>query len=268
MVDSIGHMSNWRTLLAVAVVSVQPVLVYAQSTNAATTSQPNLSDTAVVPQWLAFPIPPALYEKWRKYGQWDYKQQGFQYRDFTQFNFGATGGSAGLDEKSLSALAESAKPTPEDVKSIDYPELQGNFLRDAEGLDRLRAMAEQDAHLIRIAVDFTWLDTDSKWPRDNVGFSEARWSEYRSAFKKLSLSEGIVRTEDFPGAIFFITRVKGLCTGGSSAGYVYSTASLTPTAKSPQDDLDAEARQNPSRHYAYVFKPLKANWYSFYQIDW
>jgi len=267
-VDGIGYMSNWRTFIAVAVVSMQPLLAYAQSTKTATTSQPASADTAVVPEWLAFPIPPALYEKWRKYGQWDYKQQGFQYRDSTQFNFGATGGAAGLDEKSLIALAQSAKPTRDDVRSLDYPELQGNFLRDAEGLDGLRKMAEQDAHVIRIAVDFTLLDADSKWPRENVGFSEARWSEYRSAFKKLSLSEGMVRTEDFPGAIFFITRVKGLCTGGSSAGYVYSTVPLTPTAKSPQDDLDVEARKNPSRHYAYVFKPLKANWYAFYQIDW
>ena len=261
-------MSNWRTFVAVAVVSVRLVQAYAQSTNTATASQPTSADAAVVPQWLAFPIPPALYEKWRKYGQWDYKQQGFQYRDYTQFNFGATGGAAGLDEKSLTALAQSAKPTRDDVRTLDYPQLQGNFLRDAEELDRLRTMAEQDVHLIRIAADFTWLDTDTRWPRDNVGFSEARWGEYRSAFKKLSLSEGIVRTEDFPGAIFFVTRVKGLCTGGSSAGYVYSTAPLTPTAKSPQDGLDTEARKSPSRHYAYVFKSLKANRYAFYQIDW
>jgi hypothetical protein len=266
-------MTNWRTLLAIIVVSVPPLLANPQSTNTAdaaspTTSQTNSVDTTVVPQWLPFSIPPTLYEKWRKYGWWDYKQQGFRYRDFTQFNFGATGGTAGLEEKSLNALVQSAKPTREDVKSLDYPELQNNFTRDAEGLDRLRTMAEQDAHLVRIAADFTLLDTSSKWPRENIGFSEARWSEYRSAFKKLSLSEGIVRTEDFPGAIFFITRVKGLCTGGSSAGYVYSSVPLTPTAKSPQDDLDAEARKNPSRHYAYVFKPLKTNWYAFYEIDW
>jgi len=261
-------MSNARALLAVAVVSMLPMMASAQSANTATSSQSISANAAVVPQWLAFPIPPALYEKWRKYGQWDYKQQGFQYRDFTQFNFGATGSAAGLDEKSLAALAKSSKPTRDDVRSVDYPELQGDFSRDAEGLERLRTMAVQDAHLIRIAADFTWLDSDTKWPRENVGFSEARWSEYRSAFKKLSLLEGIVRTEDFPDAIFFITRVKGLCTGGSSAGYVFSTAPLTPTARSPQDDLDGEARKNPSRHYSYVFKPLKANWYAFYQIDW
>jgi hypothetical protein len=259
---------GFRGVLAVVVVSMLPMLECAQSADTATSIKPISAGAAVVPQWLAFPISPALYEKWRKYGQWDYKQQGFQYRDFTLFNFGATGRAAKLDEKSLAALAQSSEPTRDDVSELDDPELQGNFLRDAEELERLRTMVVQDAHLIRIAADFTWLDTDTKWPRENVGFSEARWNEYRLEFKKLSLSEGIVRTEDFPDAIFFITRVKGLCTGGTSAGYVYSTAPLTPIARSPQDDLDAEAHKNPSRHYAYMFKPLKPNWYAFYQIDW
>ena len=254
-------------VLAVALASMLSILAHAQSADTSTSRQPISAGVAAIPQWLPIPIPPALYEKWRKYGQWDYKQQGSQYRDFTLFNFGATGGAAGLDEKSLAALAQSSEPTRDDIRGLNYTELQANFLRDAGGLEGLRTMAVQDAHLIRVATDFTWLDTDTKWPRENVGISEVRWDEYRSAFKKLSLSEGIVRTEDFPGAIFFITRVKGLCTGGSSAGYVFSTTPLTPTARSPQDDLDA-ARKNPSKHYAYVFKLLKPNWYAFYEIDW
>jgi hypothetical protein len=261
-------MSYTRSLLAIVVVFMLPMLAHAQSADTATSNQFISADAANVPQWLAFPIPSALYEKWRKYGQWDYKQQGFQYRDFTLFNFGATGRAAGLDEKSLAALAGSSEPTRDDARSLDSPELRVNFLQDSEGLEKLRAMAMQDAHVIRIAADFTWVDTDTKWPRDDVGFSEARWSEYRSAFKELHLLEGIVRTEDFPGAIFFITRAKGLCTGGSSAGYVFSAVQLTPITRSPRDDLDNEARKKQSKHYAYVFEPLRANWYAFYEIDW
>ena len=261
-------MGPLRTLHAFAIFSTLPLLAWTQSPSVATSSQSNSSDTSIVPRWLSFPIPPALYEKWRKYGQWDYKQQGFQYRDFTLFNFGATGSAAGLDEKSLLALSRSSEPTNEDVRSLDNPELQGNFSREAEELENLRAMAAQDVHLMRIASDFTLLDTEATWPRENIGFSEARWDEYRSAFKQLSLLEGIVRTEDFPGSIFFITRAKGLCTGGSSAGYVFSTTPLTPTSNSPQNDLDSEARRDPNKHYAYVFRPLKANWYAFYEIDW
>jgi len=165
-------------------------------------------------------------------------------------------------------LAQASKPTPEDVKSLDYPELQAGFIRAARSLDSLRKMAEEDAHAIRIAPDFTWLDSNTRWPRDDIGFSQARWREYRSLFEALSLPEGIVRTEDFPGAIFFIARVRGLCIGGSSAGYVYSTRPLTPTVAAPIEALDAEARATPSRHYAYVFKTLHAGWYAFYEVDW
>lgn len=266
-------MTNWRTVLAVIVASSQLLLSTTQSTNPSdatspATRQTDSVDAVLVPKWLPFPIPPTLYEKWKKYGEWDYKQQGFKYRDATQFNFGATGAAAGFDQKSLIAVAQAAKPTREDVKTLDDPQLVGNFRKDIEGLERLRIMAEQDFHVIRIAADFTWLDTNAKWPREDIGFSEARWNEYRSAFKNLSLPEGIVRNEDFPGAIFFIARAKGLCTGGSSAGYVYSPSPLTPTVKSPREALDDEARKNPGKHYAYVFTSLKTNWYAFYQIDW
>jgi len=225
-------------------------------------------DGITVPTWVPVPIPSALYQKWRKYGQWDYKQRAFKYRDFTQLNFGATGSAAGFDQKSLIALAQASKPTPEDVKSLDEPKLEARFTRDADVLDRLRRMAEQDLHLSRIAPDFTWLDTSTKWPRDHIGLSQERWNEYRSLFGRLSLPEGIVRTEDFPGAIFFVARVRGLCTSGSSAGYVYSAKPLTPTVESPVESLNAEARASPSQHYAYVFKALKAGWYAFYEVDW
>ncbi len=262
-----------RKLITAALV-LAPLLVTAQPQStrspatASTTGGPNSSERSAAPAWLPIPIPPSLYEKWRKYGPWDYKQQGFQYRDFTQFNFGATGNAAGYDQKSLLALAQASKPTPDDVDGLDDPELQIQFTREAEAFDKVRSMAEQDVHVIRIAPDYTLLDTDSKWPRENLGFSEARWNEYRSLFKTLSFSEGIVRTEDFPGAIFFVARVKGLCTGGSSAGYVYSVKPLTPTTKTPKEALDSEARKNPGKHHAYVFKPLTTNWYTFYEIDW
>lgn len=213
-------------------------------------------------------MPAALHEKWKKYGQWDYKQRGFQYRDFTLFNFGATGGAAGIDKESLLALSRAFKPNVEDLNSLDDPGIEGNFARNADAFDKLNKMAQRDAHVIRIAADYTWLDSSNKWPREDVGFSEARWNEYRLFFKTLSLPEGVVRTDDFPGAVFFISRAQGLCTGGSSAGYVYSTTALTPVTKSPKEALDAEASKSPNKHYAYVFKPLKENWYAFYQVDW
>jgi hypothetical protein len=213
-------------------------------------------------------IPPFLYENWKKYGQWDYKQRGFQYRGITQFNFDAVGSQFKIDRGSLMALVREFRPGPDDINTLDKPELETNFARNVGLFDKLRKMGEQDARVIRIAPNYTWLDGNEDWPRDDIGFSEARWDEYRSLFKELSLPEGVVRTEDFPGAIFFVAYVEGLCTGGSSAGYVYSAKALVPTTESPKEALEAEMRESADRHYAYVFKSLKENWYSFYEVDW
>lgn len=61
---------------------------------------------------------------------------------------------------------------------------------------------------------------------------------------------------------------KGLCTGGASAGYVYSTKEMSPVTNSAAATIDAEARKNPGRYYAYAFKKVKTNWYVFYEMDW
>jgi len=129
-------------------------------------------------------------------------------------------------------------------------------------------MAEEDSQLIRIAADFTYLSNNSGWPRTDIGITETRWDAYRSLFRQVPLQEGIVRTKDFPGAIFFVAVSRGLCTGGSSAGYVYSTEKVSPTSNSPLETLDTEAREKPDRKYAYAFKQLSRNWYVFYEIDW
>jgi hypothetical protein len=176
-------MSNWRITVALVFCLLQASFVVSQSASPSE-KQP-------------VPVSPALYAKWRKYGQWDYKQQGFKYRDAILFNFGATGSAAGLDRKTLLAIAQASKPSREDVKSLDDAGLEANFILRTDLLDKLRKMAEEDAHLIRIARDFTWLDTSSKWPRENIGFSDARWNEYRSLFKTLSLDpEGGFRRGD------------------------------------------------------------------------
>ncbi len=99
--------------------------------------------------------------------------------------------------------------------------------------------------------------------------TELRWGEYRALFERASAPQGVVRTRDFHDAIFFIVRAKGLCTGGSSAGYVYSKVKLSPLVQAPAEALDEEARRNPARHYAYVFeKTREPDWYTFYEVDW
>ncbi len=51
--------------------------------------------------------------------------------------------------------------------------------------------------------------------------------------KELSLSEGIVRSEDFPNAIFFVLRARGLCTGGSSSGIFTQQHASHPLSNRP-----------------------------------
>jgi hypothetical protein len=260
-----------RISVVVVAVCVCSVLAFCQDRDKTTTDagkSVSQSHLLSVPEWLPVRIPVELYGKWRKYGPWDYKQQGFKYRDYTLFNFGATASATGLDQQSVLMLAKASKPTPEDVEDLVHGELQAGFVRDFEALDKLRAMFTDDSRLIRVAPDFTWLEGNNKWPRDDIGVSSGRWDEYRDKFKRLSLTEGIVRSEDYPGTIFFIVRAKGLCTGGSSNGYAYSLTKLSPTTESPQEELDLQARGNPKRHYAYAFSLLKANWYAFYEIDW
>jgi hypothetical protein len=236
-----------------------------------TSSVSQNSSTAVshtTPAWLPFALPPELYERWRKYGPWDYKQQGFKYRDYTRFGFGATGSAAGFDVDALTALTQAARPNPADLHNLAEAHLEKRFDKNEGVLEKLRVMAEEDPQLIRIAADFTYLASNDSWPRKDIGVTNSRWDAYQSLFQKVPLQEGIVRTEDFPGAIFFVAVSRGLCTGGSSAGYVYSTKKLSPTSNSPVKALDGEAREKPDRNYAYAFKELKRNWYVFYELDW
>jgi hypothetical protein len=225
-------------------------------------------DKSAVRTRLLSTVPASLQQKWRKYGQWDYKQSGFEYRDFTQFNFGATGSAAKFDKDYLLALAQAFKPNESDIHGLIDPQLQPTFRQNGDKVEKLLKMANEDSQLTRVAPDFTWLINDNKWPREDIGISSARWDEYRTLFKSLELEEGVVRTKDFPGAVFLIARANGLCTGGSSAGYVYSTSSFAPISTSPSQALAAEARGSPGKHYAYVFVPLKSDWYIFYEVDW
>lgn len=223
-----------------------------------------------VPAWLPYKMPPALYQKWRKFGPWDYKQLSSQYYDVTQFNFGATGSAAGLNQDQIMALVNVAQPTKSDIEHIDNPPAREGFQNHAEVLERIRKMAAEDSTFLRIGYDFVTPGESSK--QNQTELAPERWNDYRAAFKEAELSEGVLRTDDFPGVLFFLARAKGLCTGGTSAGYAYSEKPLAPITNSPGKDLDKEAtkrtKENPHAHFAYVFRNLAPNWYAFYEADW
>jgi len=96
-------MSISRAFVLLLVALSQLLISAAQSTNPADSAPPASSspiDKATLRKRLISSMPPFLYERWKKYGQWDYKQQGSQYRDSTQFNFGAYLARATYDSQS------------------------------------------------------------------------------------------------------------------------------------------------------------------------
>jgi hypothetical protein len=48
-----------------------------------------------------------FYDQVKNRGPWDYKQQGAQYQDFGNFNYGATGAAFGFSEDALARMGAS-----------------------------------------------------------------------------------------------------------------------------------------------------------------
>jgi hypothetical protein len=139
--------------------------------------------------------------------------------------------------------------------------LRFTFFQHRRDFTRLVGMCNQDKHLVRIADDFTWLDTDSSWPRENIGLSESRWNSYRQIFTKLALKGGMSRSEDYPSAIFFTTDAEGTILNTIYKGYVYSPHPLSPIRNSLEDiPLDLV------KGHADFFEPIAPNWYLFVEF--
>jgi hypothetical protein len=137
-----------------------------------------------------------------------------------------------------------------------------NFRRHEADFNRLVSMSEVDSKVIRIADDFTWLDTNANWPRPDseIGFSRERWGEYRRIFSTLGLSQGLLRPLD-TDTIYLIASSNGNLTSGSSKGYAYSIKPLSPLS----DSLDHVAPE--LRNQQTLYKKLGANWYLFYMSN-
>lgn len=137
--------------------------------------------------------------------------------------------------------------------------LETNFWKHEADFKLLVDMAQADQKVIRIANDFTWLDTNAAWPRPESewGISNERWDQYRALFKKLGLSGGILK-EERGEVTYLISSTKGLITNGTSKGYAYSKNESLPIVES----LD-NANSWPKGKRV-IFKKLKEHWYLFY----
>ncbi len=126
-------------------------------------------------------------------------------------------------------------------------------------------MSKEDAHVVRVAPDFTWLDTTAQWPRPDsqLGFTRERWDEYRRLFKKTGVESGFYRPEDNGrrNILFLPIEATGMVTGGIEQGYAYTEVEPSPLVDSLEHlSIDVKSLQP-------VFKKLRGNWYLYYLWD-
>jgi hypothetical protein len=137
--------------------------------------------------------------------------------------------------------------------------LERNFQMHEAEFEKLIAMAHEDSKVVRIASDFTWLDTSTAWPRpeSELGFSRMRWDEYRNFFRQLGIEKGINRPENSDDAILLMASTIGNVGGGSEKGYAY-------LVKPPTSVVQALDPPPSVKEYTRVYKKLKGNWYLYY----
>jgi hypothetical protein len=150
---------------------------------------------------------------------------------------------------------------------IDAPhpteaELKHVFDTKRDKFELLATMAEQDRRVVRIAPDFTWLDSNVAWPRPDseLGFTRQRWDEYRALFKDLGLRGGTLR-QDGSEVLFLIASAQGLVTGGSDKGYAFSRAALNSSETTLDQTPPGSTSGMPT------FKRIEGNWYLYVRWD-
>ena len=144
--------------------------------------------------------------------------------------------------------------------------LHARFLAHREDFERLVTMANEDSHLTRIAPDFTWLDNNVAWPREDVGITNERWNEYRHLFHTTGVSIGIEKGMN-PSRIFFPIDARGLVPTGATKGLVYSEEPLSPVLKSLDKAPPEKLYEGPDHNHVLVYKPIENHWYIYYE-EW
>lgn len=153
----------------------------------------------------------------------------------------------------------SEQPHPSDAS------LEEVFRQREAVFNQLISMTKTDSKLTRIAYDFTKTEDTAKWPRPDseLGFSKERWEQYRQLFDTLNLKGGFWRRPKSNDR-YLVASTKGLVTGGSSKGFVYSTEELKPLSDN-LDNIPIDLwRSSPN---GIVYKNIKDNWYLYYEAN-
>src|SRR2546421_11626654 len=152
-----------------------------------------------------------------------------------------------------------------DQKHPSDSSLEEAFRRDEPRLKQIVEMSRVDSKLTRIAMDVTTTEDRTRWPasESDWGISKQRWDEYRQLFRAVGLEGGVWRR---PGSNdrYLIVSSRGLATGGSTKGYVYSEDNLQPLCDSLDDVPSNTLQASPNRT---AYKKLTTNWYLFYEAN-
>ncbi len=141
--------------------------------------------------------------------------------------------------------------------------LQEQFTAHRLELDQLLAMMNQDAHMVRIAKDFTWKDESFPLPASLAGhgISPERWDRYRALFQGAGIRAGVSRLERSVD-IEFIIWTFGLVTGGISESYVHcgaASGNLVHTEPECRTQIHKGVYSDQSRDIRY--ERLADDWY-------
>ena len=149
------------------------------------------------------------------------------------------------------------------LKSSDAA-LTRQFLAHRADFERIVAMANVDTHLTRIAPDFTWLDNNVAWPREDIGISEQRWDEYKRLFRSVGTSVGIIRYSK-SSRVYIPLVDEGLVPSGAEKGVVYSPTPLSPVLRSLDEKPPDKLWDGPDRSHVLAYKPIENHWYLYYE---
>jgi hypothetical protein len=165
----------------------------------------------------------------------------------------------------FTALAVACDPFDSNRKFPSDAKLESNLKKNAAVFSKLVQMSNEDTNVIRIAFNFTRLETNWAWPRpeSQPGFSTERWRAYRKLFPQAGLESGLDRDSNSNGAAIFLTAAsKGMTFRGSSKGYVYSTGPLSPIVES----LDGLESQPAASKHGTIYKKVHDHWHLF--LNW
>lgn len=127
-----------------------------------------------------------------------------------------------------------------------------------QAFESIVRMAKEDKRLVRVAPDFTWLADNISWPRKDIGLTPDRWDRYRELFREAGVPEGYLRLGE--DQIQLLASTKGLVTGGSAKGYVYSQTKLEPLFRT-LDGPPLTGSNDPG------YRHVEGPWYLFYEWD-